>query len=166
MNKLLFALLLCNVFVFAETSLAADIKRRTAIVCVSQETEALTNFQGYEGDQKSEKAMSWFTQWFLSTENTSPSEVRFLWTPHSPTNPPSLKIASDDANHALIQLLSQTRHGLLVATSGSGYMTNIGWMFAINFKSEQVIATSVYSNFGGMRGQAINYSCSFNSQLS
>lgn len=146
---------------------AADVGRRTTILCVSQDSTSVTSIPGAHADgSNSEKTISSFTQWMFEAEKEpAPSEIRFLWIPYSPTNAPELKIQDAGNNHSVIRLLSQTRHGILAATSGSGRLTNIGWMFAINFKAEQVIATQVFSNLGGARGRAFTYSCRFDNQL-
>lgn len=144
---------------------AADINQRTAIVCVSQESRSLVSIPGYAASTKRDQTISSFTRWMFEAEKTPrPLEIRFLWIPPSPSKPPELKISTTDSRHGIIRLLSQTRHGLLVATSASTGNTNVGWMFAINFKAEQVISTSVYSNFGGGRGRAFSYSCQFDNE--
>ena len=145
---------------------AADIGQRTAIVCVSQESRSLVSIPPYTGSSKRDKLVSNFTQWMFEAEEKQVREqrIRFLWIPHGPGRPAELKISTTDSNHGIIRLLSQTRHGVLAATSASLRQTNVGWLFAINFKAEQVIATSVYSNFGGGRGQAFSYSCRFDNE--
>lgn len=148
------------------TAHAADIHQRTSIVCVSDDTKSLVSVPHYAGTSKSDRAVSSFTQWMFEADKTpSPSRVRFLWIPHTSNTPPVLKIFDANTNHAVVDLLSETRHGILAATSASERVTNVGWMFAINFKSEQVIATSIYSNVGGARGRAFSYSCRFHNDI-
>lgn len=154
------------IFVLIPPSLkAADIDQITSIICVSQESKSLVSVPPYAGTSKSDKVVSSYTQWmFDADKQPRQSEIRFLWTPHTRTTPPELKIATTDTNHGTVRLLSQTRHGILAATSGSAWSTNVGWMFAINFKAEHVIATSIFSNLGGGRGQAFTYSCRFDNE--
>lgn len=149
----------------SQAARAADINQRTAIVCVSQDSRSLVSIPGYAAGTRRDQTISSFTQWMFEAEKTPrPLEIRFLWIPPAASTPPDLKISTTDSRHGIIRLLSQTRHGLLVATSASSGNTNVGWMFAINFKAEQVIATSVYSNFGGARGRAFSYSCQFDNE--
>jgi hypothetical protein len=149
-----------------QSAKAADIGQRTAIVCVSQQSKSLISIPPYAGSTRKDKLVSTFTQWMFEAEKKQarPLKIRFLWIPHTQSTPAELKIATTDSRHGIIRLLSQTRYGVLAATSASLGETNVGWMFAINFKAEQVIATSVYSNFGGARGQAFNYSCRFDNE--
>ena len=141
---------------------AADIGQRTAVVCISQESKSLVTNPGYAANTKRDQTISSFTQWMFEAEKSPrPLQIRFLWIPPTASTPPELKISTTDSRHGVVRLLSQTRHGILVATSASIKDTNIGWMFAINFKAEQVVSTSVYSNFGGGRGRAFSYSCQF-----
>jgi hypothetical protein len=144
---------------------AADINQRTAILCVSRDVKTLISIPAYGGDSRRDRTVSSFTQWMFEAEGEPrPQEIRFLWIPPADGVPPELKIATTDSRHGIVKLLSQTRHDLLVATSASSGQTNVGWMFAINFKAEQVIATSVYSNIGGGRGRAFSYDCRFDNE--
>lgn len=160
---------LLTVLVFASWQgvRAADINARTSIICISQDSRSLVSIpERHNGDSNAGKAISSFTQWMFEAEKEpAPSEIRFQWIPYSPTSASELKIADTGNNHSVIRLLSQTRHGVLAATSGSGRLTNIGWMFAINFKAEQVVATQVYSNLGGARGRTFSYSCRFDNAV-
>lgn len=144
---------------------AADIGRITSIICVTNESRTLLSIPPYSGTSKSDRVVSSYTQWmFDADKQPRQSKIRFLWIPHTSSTPPELKISTTDTNHGGARLLSQTRHGVLAVTSGSAWETNVGWMFAINFKAEQVIATSIFSNLGGGRGQAFSYSCRFNDE--
>lgn len=162
--SLLAAALLLTVLwtaLWTTTALAADVKQRTAIVCVFDETRSLTSFEGYTGAEKPTKVRSWFTQWLFSDENSSRSaKIRFLWEPKSPSGP-RLRIESKDTHHVLVRLMSQTRDSLVAASSASDMLTAVGWLFSINFKLEQVMATTVKSNAAGMKSQAVRLSCSF-----
>ena len=159
------ALLLLVAVLSPHSPQAGDIGRATSIICVSEESKTLVSVPRYAGTSNADKVVSSYTQWmFDADKQPRQSEIRFLWIPHTPESPPELRIATSDTNHAVVRLLSQTRHGILAATSGSGRSTNVGWMFAINFKAEQVIATSIFSNIGGARGQAFTYSCRFDNE--
>jgi len=160
-----FAAILLWTGIWAGAARAADIDQRTAILCVVEETQALTAFGGYEPDgEKSSKVRSWFTQWLFSDDSAARSaKIRFLWTPESSSGP-RLRIESKDTHHVLIRLMSQTRDSLLAASSASDILTAVGWMFTINFKLEQVMASSVRSNAAGMKSEAVRLSCSFDSE--
>ena len=159
------SLLLLVTALLSQSLWAADIRQTTSIICISQESKTLISPPRHAGTSKSDKAVSSFTQWmFEADKEPRQSTIRFLWVPHTPTTPPELKIHTIDTNHGSVRLLSQTRHGILAATSGSAFSTHVGWMFAINFKAEQVIATSIFSNIGGGRGQAFTYSCQFDDE--
>jgi len=141
---------------------AAQIDQRTAIICLSTDTESLVSLPEFQGRSQSDKVVSSFTQWMFDAEKQArPSRLRFLWVPGTTSDPPDLKISTTDAVHSTVRIMSQTRHGILAATSASARMTNIGWLFAINFKSEHVIATTLFSNLGGSRAQSFAYSCRF-----
>lgn len=60
--------------------------------------------------------------------------------------------------------MSQTRDNVLAASSASDILTSVGWMFTINFKLEQVMASSVRTNAAGMKSQAVRPSCSFDNE--
>jgi len=150
------------IFSLSPAPQAADIGERTAIVCVSNDSRSLVSLPPARDRSRPDQVVSSFTQWFFEADDASrPRQIRFLWVPPSMSSPPELKISTTDSSHGLIRLLSQTHHGLLAATSASKGNTNVGWLFAINFKAEQVISTSVYSNLGGGRGQAFSYDCRF-----
>lgn len=143
-------------------SMAAEIDQRTAIICLSTDSESLVSLPEIRGSSKSDRVVSSFTQWMFDAEKQPrPSRIRFLWVPGTIDRPPVLEISTSDANHSTVRIMSQTRHGILAATSASARMTNIGWLFAINFKSEHVIATTLFSNLGGSRAQSFAYSCRF-----
>lgn len=143
---------------------AADIKQRTAIVCVFEETRSLTSFDGYVDTGKPGKVRSWFTQWLFSDDESSrSSQIRFLWAPESPRGP-RLSIESKETHHVLVRLMSQTNDSLLAASSASDILTAVGWLFSINFKLEQVMASSVRSNSAGLKSQAVRLSCTFDDQ--
>ena len=52
----------------------------------------------------------------------------------------------------------------VAASSASDILTAVGWMFSINFKLEQVMASSVRSNAAGLKSQAVRLSCNFDSE--
>lgn len=140
---------------------AADIKKRTSIICVFEDTRSLTSFGGDEkGEGKPSKVRSWFTQWlFADNQSSRSSKIRFLWAPEVKGAP--LQVHSKDTHHVLIKLMSITRNSVLASSSSSDILTAVGWLFSINFKLEQVMATSVRSNAAGMKGQTIRLSCNF-----
>jgi len=160
-----FLLVLIASLVWAGPIRAADIKQRTAIVCVFEETRSLTSFDGYAaGAGKPGKVRSWFTQWLFSDDESSrSSKIRFLWAPESPKGP-RLSIESKETHHVLVRLMSQTNDSLLAASSASDILTAVGWLFSINFKLEQVMASSVRSNSAGLKSQAVRLSCTFDDQ--
>ena len=164
MSKPGLALVLTAAIAWAGNARAADIDRRTAIVCVFGETQSLTAFGGYTDEGKSGKVRSWFTQWLFSDDSSSRSaKIRFLWIPDSPSGP-RLEIDSKETHHVLVRLMSQTRDTVLAASSASDILSAVGWMFTINFKLEQVMASSVRSNAAGMKSQAVRLSCRFDSE--
>lgn len=140
---------------------AADIKKRTSIICVFGDTRSLTSFGGQkDGEGKPGKVRSWFTEWLFSDNQSSRSaKIRFLWAPEEKGAP--LKISSKDTHHVLIKLMSITRDSVLASSSASDLLTAVGWLFSINFKLEQVMATSVRSNAAGMKGETVRMSCNF-----
>lgn len=144
---------------------AANINQRTAIVCVFEESRSLTAFGGYAEGGKSGKIRSWFTQWLFSDDESSrSSKIRFLWIPESPTGP-KLSIESKETHHVLVRLMSLTRDSLLATSSASDVLTAVGWLFSINFKLEQVMASSVRSNAAGLKSQAVRLSCTFDNDI-
>lgn len=158
------AVALAAALLWTGAAAAGDITKRTAIVCVFAETESLTAFGDDTGGGKSGKVRSWFTQWLFSDDSSSRSaKIRFLWIPESPSGP-RLRIDSKDTHHVLVRLMSQTRDSLVAASSASDILTAVGWMFTINFKLEQVMASSVRSNAAGLKSQAVRLSCSFDSR--
>lgn len=164
MQKSIPAVVLIAGLLWAGAASCADVKQPTAIVCVFDQTKSLTSFDDYTGGEKSSKVRSWFTRWLFSDNNSSKSQkIRFLWTPKSPSGP-SLKIKSKDTNHVLVRLMSQTRDSVVAASSASDILTAVGWLFSINFKLEQVMATSVRSNAAGMKSEAVRLSCSFSNE--
>lgn len=164
MNKSGLMLVLIAALMWAGSIRAADIKQRTAIVCVFEESRSLTSFDSYSDSGKPGKIRSYFTQWLFSDDESSrSSEIRFLWTPESP-NGPRLNIESRETHHVLIRLMSQTRDSLLATSSASDVLTAVGWLFSINFKLEQVMASSVRSNPAGMKSQAVKLSCTFDNE--
>jgi hypothetical protein len=154
-------LILTVALLWAGSIQAADIKKRTAIICVFDETRSLTSFQANtDGDGKADKVRSWFTQWlFADNESSRSSKIRFLWAPEDKSGP--LKISSKDTHHVLVKLMSLTRDSVVASSSASDILTAVGWLFSINFKLEQVMATSVRSNAAGMKGQTVRLSCNF-----
>jgi len=158
-------LLLAAVLVGAATAQAADIKQRTAIVCVFDETRSLTSFQAADaGAGKADKVRSWFTQWlFADNESARSSKIRFLWTPEADSGP-KLQINTKDTHHVLIKLMSLTRDSIVASSSASDILTAVGWLFSINFNLEQVMATSVRSNAAGMKAQTVRLSCKFTNE--
>jgi len=143
---------------------AADIDRRTAIVCVFDETRSLTSFGSQAGDGNPDKVRSWFTEWLFSDESSSQSsKIRFLWIPEGPSGP-ELKVDSKETHHVLVRLRSRTSSSVVASTSASDELTAVAWLFAINFKLEQVMASSVRSNVGGMKGQAVRLACNFSNE--
>jgi hypothetical protein len=142
---------------------AADIGKRTAIVCVFEETRSLTAFAEAAEGSKADKVRSWFTEWLFSSEGSSGSaRIRFLWIPQSESGS-KLRVDSKDTHHVLVRLMSQTGNSVVAASSASDILTSVGWLFAINFKLEQVLATSVRSNAAGIQSQAVRLSCTFDS---
>lgn len=165
MNKPGAALVLAAILTWAASNTqAADITRRTAIVCVFEETRSLTAFDGYTGGAKPDKVRSWFTQWLFADDSSSrSSRIRFLWIPEA-TPGPKLRIDSKETHHVLIRLMSQTGNSVVAASSASDILTSVGWLFAINFRLEQILATSVQSNSAGVKSQAVRLSCSFDNE--
>lgn len=144
---------------------AADIDQRTAIVCVYDETRSLTSFSAQAGDGRPNKVRSWFTEWLFADEASSrSSKLHFLWVPESPSGP-ELKVDTKETHHVLVRLRSTTRHSIIASTSASDELTAVSWLFAINFKLEQVMAVSVRSNVGGMKGQTVRLACNFSNEM-
>lgn len=158
-TALLLAGLLC-----AAIATAADIDQRTAIVCVYDETRSLTSFGAQAGDGRPNKVRSWFTEWLFADESSSrSSKLHFLWIPESDSGP-ELKVDTKETHHVLVRLRSTTRHSIIASTSASDELTAVSWLFAINFKLEQVMAVSVRSNVGGMKGQTVRLACNFSDE--
>lgn len=164
MNKRGLTLFLTTVLWWAGAAQGADINQRTAIICVFDETRSLTTFGDDTDSRKSDKVRSWFTQWLFSDDSSSRSaRIRFLWVPETPSGP-RLKIDSKDTHHVLVRLMSQTTDSVLAASSASDILSAVGWLFTINFKLEQVMASSVRTNAAGMKSQAVRLSCSFDNE--
>lgn len=164
-KSLLAPMLIAAALLCAAPVQAADIKQRTAIICVFDETRSLTSFQHSEGGEgKPEKVRSWFTEWlFADNESARSSRIRFLWTPEAGPGP-KLQIDAKDTHHVLVRLMSLTGDSIVAASSASDILTAVGWLFSINFKLEQVMATSVRSNAAGMKGQTVRLSCNFTNE--
>jgi len=164
MNRPALVPLLLALLAWTGAAHAADIDRRTAIVCVFEESRSLTAFRADAEDGKADKVRSWFTEWLFSSDEADKSaRIRFLWIPDSSAGS-KLRIDSKDTHHVLIRLMSQTRNSLLAASSSSDILTSVGWLFAINFRLEQVLASNVRSNAGGIKSQAVRLSCTFDSE--
>lgn len=164
MNRPGLALILTAALAWSGAAPGADIDKRTAILCVFDETRSLTTFGNDMDTRKSSKVRSWFTQWLFSDDSSSRSaKIRFLWIPESASGP-RLKIDSKETHHVLVRLMSQTRDSVLAASSASDILTSVGWMFTINFKLEQVMASSVRTNAAGMKSEAVRLSCSFDDE--
>jgi len=140
---------------------AADMGQRTAIVCVYDETRSLTSFGAESRDGRPDEIRSWFTEWLFSDDSSSrSSNLHFLWIPESDSGP-QLKVDTKETHHVLVRLRSTTGNSIIASTSASDELTAVAWLFAINFKLEQVMAVSVRSNVGGMKGQAVRLACNF-----
>lgn len=160
-------LLLVLISLFGAIGIAtgADMKVNTAIVCVIEDSQSLTNFGGYDGTDKPDKIRSKFVEWLFSEDNVSRrSNIRFLWTPDS-SKGPQLKIFTKDTNHSQVRLLSQTKNTIIATSSASDTLTAVGWVFSINFKLEEVMGSTVKSNLAGLQGKTVKYSCQFDDQI-
>lgn len=94
--------------------------------------------------------------------SSSSSKLHFLWVPEAPAGP-QLEVDTKETHHVPGRLRATPRHSIIASTSASDELTAVGWLFAINFKLEQVMAVSVRSNVGGMKGQAVRLACNFRS---
>jgi len=137
------------------------IKRTTFISCISQETSAQAQVKQSNPNNNRRKASEFFTQWFFGeNKNPTQSNVSLRWTPHA-NGEPSVDIITNDKSHNLIALRSHTKESLIIVSSASNPYTTESWTFAVNFNLESMIATRVQSNVSGLRGEVLNYNCSF-----
>lgn len=138
------------------------IDQRTHVTCKSNDSSARARFADYDGPEKANRVRAWFSQWlFGDNRNKTRSKVEFLWKPKSGDTPPSIRIITNEKPHNLIQLRSRTKESLIVVSSASSPMTTESWTFVLNFNLQTVIATRVQSNLSGVRGEVLDYDCTF-----
>lgn len=102
-------------------------------------------------------------KWFMM-ENPGgfKSKVEFEWYPRTKRGP-QLKIITNEKSHNLIRVRSKTKDSVIAVTSASSPMTTESWSFSFNFRLEAMIATRVQSNSVGIKGQVLNYQCTYQS---
>lgn len=142
----------------------ANIRERTAMTCVPDETRDVTAFgkpANREGAADSARAR--FGQWlFEGSQPRGSSKVRLLWIPEGASGP-KLRVHTSDTHHVLVDVRAQDRHSVIAVSAASDPLTLVGWLFSINFAREQVMAASVRSNVAGSTSESVRFACSFDS---
>ncbi|MGI9406519.1 MAG: hypothetical protein ACR2O4_09120, partial [Hyphomicrobiaceae bacterium] len=86
--------------------------------------------------------------------------IDLFWNPAAERGA-TLRIAIDGPVSKPAQLVSITDDSVSAVVMTSDQDTTRSWLFTINFRQEQVMASGISSNTGGMKGQMMALSCSF-----
>ena len=121
--------------------LAADIKNPHSIKC-----KAVT-VHGFKDVQAAKS-------WNVNEELADPNPV-FEWRPEAPGGP---SIEVDDVE---AQLVSITDNTIMVLHGFSDTVTVKRWLYAINFRLENIVGVNVESNVASLKGRTAEFSCSF-----
>ena len=92
--------------------------------------------------------------WDVNDELADPNPV-FEWRPEAPEGP---SIEVDDVE---AQLVSITDNTIMVLHGFSDTVTVKRWLYAINFRLENIVGVNVESNVASLKGRTAEFSCSF-----
>jgi hypothetical protein len=127
--------------IWSGAAVAADIKNPHSIKC-----KAVT-VHGFKDVQAAKL-------WNVNVELADPNPV-FEWRPEAPGGP---SIEVDDVE---AQLVSITDNTIMALHGFSDTVTVKRWLYAINFRLENVVGVNVESNVASLKGRTAEFSCSF-----
>ncbi len=122
--------------------LAADINDPHSIKCKAVTVHGFRDFQAAKS-------------WDVNVELADPNLV-FEWRPHTPEE------ASIEVDGSKAQLVAITNDSVVVISRiESSPITVIRWLYAINFRLENVVGVNVETNVASLKGRAAEFSCDF-----
>lgn len=134
-------------FVWPGAAVAADIKSSYSIACEATTVHAYRDVVAAGGESAAKS-------WNDNDQLPDPSLV-FEWRPKPPTGP------SVDVDGMKAQLVSITGDTVTAIHGFSDPVTMKRWLFAINFRLEDVVGVNVESNVASIKGRVAEFSCSF-----
>ncbi len=126
-------------------ALAADIKKPHSIKCKAMAVHGFRDVQAAKS-------------WNVNDRLADPSLV-FEWHPRTPEG----TVIEVDGVRA--QLVAITDNSIVAMHSISDPVTVGRWLYAINFRLENVVGVSVKSNAASLNGRAAEFSCEFEATL-
>jgi hypothetical protein len=127
--------------IWSGAAVAAEIKTPHSIKC-----KAVT----VHGFQDVQAAKSWDVD-----DQLADSNLVFEWRPRTPEGP------SIAVNGVEAQLASITGETIMALYGFSDTVTVKRWIYAINFRLENIVGANVESNIASLKGRAAEFSCDF-----
>ena len=121
--------------------LAADIKNPHSIKCKAVTVHEFRDVQAAKS-------------WDINEELADPSLV-FEWRPRTPEG------AVIEVDGLRAQLLAITDNSIVAIHRFSDPVTVVRWLYAINFRLENVVGDNVESNAASLKGRVAEFSCDF-----
>jgi len=128
-------------FILSGAAVAAEIESPHSIACKARAVHAYRDVQAT-------------TSWDVDDQLADPSLV-FEWRPQT-SERPSIKI-----DGRIGQLVAITDTTLVAVHGGSDRLTVRRWLYAINFRLEDVVGINLESNVVSINGRVAEFSCEF-----
>ena len=125
-------------FMVSEAAVAADIKSPQSIACKSMAVHGFRDVQAVK-------------TWDVNDQLADPSLV-FEWRPEK---------ATIEVDGVQAQLASVTDSTIVAIHGFSDTVTVKRWLYAINFRLEDVVGVNVESNMASLNGRVAEFSCEF-----
>ena len=127
------------------TAVAADVTSAHSIACKAKAVHAFRDVQASKS-------------WDVDDQLVDPSLV-FDWRPRAPKRP------SIEIDGRIGQLISMTDTTVLAVHGSSDRLTVRRWLYAINFRLENVVGIQLESNAVSVNGRVAEFVCDFEAAL-
>lgn len=127
--------------IWSGAAVAADIKSAHTITCKAVAVHGFRDVQAAKS-------------WDVNDQLADPNLV-FKWGPRT-SDAPSIEVNGVEA-----QLASITNETIMALYGFSDTVTVKRWLYAINFRLENVAGVNVESNIASLKGRAAEFSCDF-----